>query len=84
MYKNTAIQQASATLNNGTINQWDFRFISAVAYGFLGVGLLCNLIFYSSFSRGGSAILYATIGLLLDFAKIAFIGLFAYIVRDVD
>jgi len=84
MYKNIAIQQASATQNNDTINKWDFRLISAVAYGFLGVGLLCNLIFYSSFSSGGSAILYATIGLLLDFAKIAFIGLFAYLVRDVD
>ena len=84
MSKNIAIQQASATQNNGTMNQWNFRFISAVAYGFLGVGLLCNLIFYSSFSSGGSSILYATIGLLLDFAKIAFIVIFAYLIRDVD
>ena len=83
MYKNTAFQPGSATLNNG-INKWIFRFISAVAYGFLAIGLLCNLIFYSTFGSGGSSIVYATIGLLLDFAKIAFIGLFAYVIRDVD
>jgi len=54
MYKNTAIQQASATLNNGTMNQWDFRFGRKLLMAFwLSV---CNLIFYSRFGSGGSAL----------------------------
>ncbi len=43
------IQHGPAPINNsGMMNRWTLRFIGAVAYGFLAVGLLCNVIFYSS------------------------------------
>jgi hypothetical protein len=63
---------------------WHLRFISTVAYSLLAVGMLCNMIFYSAFGSGATSLLYAIIGLLLDSAKIAFIGLLAYLIRDAD
>jgi hypothetical protein len=42
------------------------------------------MIFYSAFGNGASSVLYAIIGLLLDSAKVVFIGLLAYFIRDAD
>jgi hypothetical protein len=76
--------KSPTTLQQLGLSQWDLRFITAVAYSFLAVSLLCNLIFYSAFGIGGSTLLYAIIGLLFDLAKVIFIALFASLLRDVD
>ena len=65
------------------MNKWNLRFISLIAYGLLGMGIWCNMIFYSTFG-GGSSVIYAMIGLLLDLAKIAFVGLIVHFLRDVE
>jgi uncharacterized membrane protein len=63
---------------------WDIRFITAIAIGFLAVGMLCNVVFYSAFGNGGHSLLYAIIGLFFDFGKVGLIGFIAYLMRDVD
>jgi hypothetical protein len=60
------------------------RFISLVAYSVIGLGMLCNMIFYSTFGSGATSTLYALIGLLFDLAKIAFVGLFVYFSQQDD
>jgi hypothetical protein len=66
------------------MSKWNIRFISLVAYGFFGMGILCNMIFYSDFGNGFSSLVYAIIGLLLDLAKVASIVSFVYFVRDFE
>jgi hypothetical protein len=60
------------------------RFITAIAIGLLAIGMLCNVIFYSAFGNGGHSLFYASIGLFFDIAKIGFIGVLAYLMRDAD
>jgi hypothetical protein len=66
------------------MNKWSIRFIGLVAYGFFSVGILCNMIFYSGFGNRLSAVVYATLGLLFDLAKVASIVSFVYFVRDFE
>jgi hypothetical protein len=66
------------------MNKWGRRLISLIAYGCFSIGILCNIIFYSGFGNGFSALVYAITGLLFDLAKVASIALFVYLVRDFE
>jgi hypothetical protein len=66
------------------MNKWSIRLISLVAYGVFSVGILCNMIFYSGFGNGLSAVVYAFIGILFDLAKVVSIVVFVYFVRDFE
>jgi hypothetical protein len=82
MSKNTP--KSPTTLQQLGLSQWDLRFISAVAYSFLAVSLLCNLIFYSAFGIGGQYAAVCDHRLIVRFAKVIFIALFASLLRDAD
>jgi hypothetical protein len=64
------------------MSKWSLRVISLVAYGIFGIGILCNMIFYSGFGNGFSTVVYAFIGVLFDLAKVISIVAFVYLVRD--
>jgi hypothetical protein len=66
------------------MSKWSIRFLSLVAYGAFSVGLLCNVIFYSGFGNGFSAVVYAFVGLLFDLGKVMSIVSFVYFVRDFE
>jgi hypothetical protein len=66
------------------MSKWSIRIISLVAYGVFSVGILCNMIFYSGFGNGLSAVIYASLGLLFDLAKVMSIVSFVYFVRDFE
>jgi hypothetical protein len=66
------------------MNKWRLRLISLVAYGVFGIGVLCNLIFYSNFGSGFSSLVYAIIGVLFDLAKVVCIVLVVYFARDFE
>lgn len=74
----------SKLYQNGSSMKASLRFISLVAYSVIGLGVLCNMIFYSTFGSGASSVIYALIGLLFDLAKIAFVGLFVYFIQRDD
>jgi hypothetical protein len=63
---------------------WDIRFITAIAFGFLAISMICNVVFYSAFGNGGHSLLYAIIGLFFDFGKVGLIALIAYLMRYAD
>jgi hypothetical protein len=66
------------------MSNWNIRLISIVAYGFFGMGIICNMIFYSGFGNGLSSVVYAILGILFDLAKVACIVSFVYFVRDFE
>ncbi len=55
-----------------------------MAYGIFGIGIVCNVIFYSNFGSGFSSLVYAIIGVLFDLAKVVCIVLVVYFVRDFE
>jgi hypothetical protein len=66
------------------MSKWSIRIISLVAYGCFCIGILCNMIFYSGFGNGFSAVVYAFIGILFDLSKVVCIVSFVYFVRDFE
>ena len=66
------------------ISKWRLRYLSFIATGLVVMGILCNVIFYSEFGQGFSSLVYASIGLLLDLAKITIIGLFVMFIADFE
>jgi hypothetical protein len=52
------------------MSKWNLRSISLVAYGIFGIGIVCNMTFYSGFGNGSSSLIYAIISLLFDLAKV--------------
>jgi hypothetical protein len=66
------------------MSKWNLRLISLVAYGIFGIGIVCNMTFYSGFGNGSSSLIYAMIGLLFDLAKVLSIVAFVYFVRDFE
>ena len=74
----------NTTLNQVPLSLWKLRFLTFIAVGLVIMGLICNIIFYSEFGEGFSSFAYAIIGILLDLAKIAVIGLFVIFVIDFE
>jgi hypothetical protein len=66
------------------MSKWNLRAISLVAYGIFGIGIVCNMTFYSGFGNGASSLIYAMLGLLFDLAKVLSIVAFVYFVRDFE
>jgi hypothetical protein len=66
------------------MSKWNLRAISLVAYGIFGIGIVCNMTFYSGFGNGSSSLIYAMFGLLFDLAKVLSIVAFVYFVRDFE
>ncbi len=66
------------------VSKWRLRYLSFIATGLVIMGILCNVIFYSEFGQGFSSLVYASIGLLLDLAKITIIGLFVMFIADFE
>jgi hypothetical protein len=66
------------------MSKWNLRAISLVAYGCFGIGIICNMTFYSEFGNGFSGLIYASIGLLFDLAKVMCIVIFVYFVQDFE
>ena len=67
------------------MNKWVLRFFGFVAYGLLGMGMICNMTFYSGFGTGFSSVTYTMVGLWLDLGKVASILALVYFIRrDLD
>ncbi len=60
------------------------RYINLLVILLVTMGIVCNVIFYSSFGTGFSSIVYAIIGMLLDLSKIVTIGLFVLFLTDFE
>jgi hypothetical protein len=66
------------------ISVWFLRMLKGLAITLAILGIFCNLMFYSSFGGGGSAIFYAMIGTAFDLTKISIVLVATYFISNIE